>query len=274
MNKIKDVKIACIGLGNMGRAIVTGLCLHIDAKNIFIYDVDLKQSTKLAEDCQLNTAKSANEACEHADIIIIAVKPHVIYDVLLQIKETVKNKTIISVAAGITISSIAEKLYAETKIIRAMPNTPALVGKGMTVLAAPKGINKDINADVLETVEDIFQCVGEVIILPENLLDAVTGLSGSGPAFVFTFIQALADAAVKLGIPRKEALLLSSQTVMGSAAMVIEKLENPIALRDNVASPGGTTIEGIHVLEERGFSGTVIDAVIKAAEKSKQLSKK
>jgi pyrroline-5-carboxylate reductase len=139
----------------------------------------------------------------------------------------------------------------------------------MTVLTA-----KDINTDDLETVKDIFQCVGEVIVLPENLLDAVTGLSGSGPAFVFTFIQALADAAVKLGIPRKEALLLASQTVMGSAAMVVEKLENPIALRDNVASPGGTTIEGIYVLEERGFSGTVIDAVIKAAEKSKKLSQK
>ena len=270
MSKLKNIKIACVGVGNMGRAIIAGLCSHLSSKNIFIYDADLKQSAKLAEGCKVNVSKSANEVCEHADIIIIAVKPHIIYDVLLQIKDAIKNKTLVSVAAGVTISSIAEKLHSDTKIIRAMPNTPALVGKGMTALTA----SKNTDTSILETVKDMFQCVGETISLPENLFDAVTGLSGSSPAFVFTFIQALADAAVKLGIPRKEALLLASQTVMGAAAMVVEKLENPIALRDNVASPGGTTIEGIHVLEERGFSGTVIDAVIKAAEKSKQLSQK
>ena len=264
------IKVSCIGTGNMGKALTIGLCSHIDSKNIFIYDADLKQSTKLAENYGVNISKSTNEACDNADIIIIAVKPLIVWDVLDQIKDFVKNKTLVSVAAGITISSIAEKLYSETKIIRAMPNTPALVGKGMTVLTA----SPNTDSSTLETVKNIFQYVGEVITLPENLLDAVTGLSGSGPAFVFTFIQALADAAVKLGIPRKEALLLASQTVMGSAAMVTEKLENPIALRDNVASPGGTTIEGIYVLEERGFSGTVIDAVIKAAEKSKQLSQR
>jgi pyrroline-5-carboxylate reductase len=270
MNTLKNIKIACIGTGNMGKALTIGLCSHVSPKNIFIYDIDSVQSVKLSEDYKVNISKSANEASEHADIIIIAVKPYIIVDVLGQIKDVVKDKTVVSIAAGITISSIAEKLHPETKIIRAMPNTPALVDKGMTVLTASPNTHKD----VLENVKDMFRCVGEVIELPENLLDAVTGLSGSGPAFVFTFIQALTAAAVKLGIPRKEALLLSSQTVMGSAAMVIEKREIPIALRVNVASPGGTTIEGIHVLEESGFSGIVMDAVIKAAEKSKQLSQK
>ena len=270
MSKLNDIKIACIGVGNMGKALTIGLCSHIDSKNIFIYDADSKQCEKLLADCKVNISKSANEACEYADIIILSVKPHIVWDVLGQIKDNIKNKTLVSVAAGVTISSISEKLHSETKIIRAMPNTPALVNKGMTAITA----STNTDANVLETVKDIFQCVGEVIVLPENLFDAVTGLSGSGPAFVFTFIQALADAAVKLGIPRKEALLLASQTVMGSAAMVVEKLENPISLRDNVASPGGTTIDGIYVLEERGFSGTVIDAVIKAAEKSKKLSQK
>ena len=270
MDTLKNIKIGCIGTGNMGKALIAGLCSHLSSKNIFIYDADTKQSAKLAEDYKVTISKSAIEVCEHSDIIIIALKPNIVNEVLLQIKDAVKNKTIISVAAGITISSIEEKLHSDTKIIRAMPNTPALVGKGMTVLT----MSKDSDASILEIVKDIFQCVGEAICLPENLFDAVTGLSGSGPAFVFTFIQALADAAVKLGIPRKEALLLASQTVMGSAAMVVEKLENPIALRDNVASPGGTTIEGIYVLEERGFSGTIIDAVIKAAEKSNRLSQK
>jgi pyrroline-5-carboxylate reductase len=161
-----------------------------------------------------------------------------------------------------------EKLLgADKKIIRAMPNTPALIGEGMTVLSP----NSSLDNESLEAVKEIFQLTGNVLVLPEKHLDAVTGLSGSGPAYVFTFIQALADGGVKMGIPRKEAELLSAQTVLGAAKMVLEGGKGPVELRNSVTSPGGTTIEGLHSLEKGGFSGLVMDAVEAATKRSKNL---
>jgi pyrroline-5-carboxylate reductase len=177
---------------------------------------------------------------------------------------------IISIAAGVTIGSIEAITGDKTKVIRTMPNTPAMVGEGMTVLSQ----NKHVDGVELATAEQIFSLLGKTAVMPEKLLNAVTAISGSGPAYGFTLIQAMADGGVKLGIPRDKAVLLAAQTLKGAAAMVLESGEDPISLRGKVTSPGGTTIAAVHVLERAGFSGIMIDAIEEASRVSEKLGEK
>jgi len=177
---------------------------------------------------------------------------------------------IVSIAAGVTIAAMEQAAGGDKKLIRVMPNTPSVAGEGMSVLSP----NKNIDAKALDIVENIFSQIGKVLVLSEELMDSVTGLSGSGPAYVFTFIQALTDGGVKMGIPRDKSLVLAAQTVLGSAKLVLETGEDPISLRGKVTSPGGTTIEGVHILEKKGFSGIVIDAVEAGTLKSRKLGEK
>ena len=262
------VSIGCIGLGNMGSAICIGLSNILHPKNIFGYDVDSSKVQHLSQKINLCAAGSIQELSDKSDVIILAVKPNMVETVSREIKTKKTNNLIISIAAGITLAKLSERLGDSYRIIRCMPNTPALIGEGITVLSTISATEND-----MQIAQTIFGAVGKVMILPESLMDAVTALSGSGPAYVFTFIQAMADSGVKLGLSRNDALTLAAQTVLGAAKMVLQG-DEPIVLRGKVTSPGGTTIDAIHILEKSGFSGIVMDAIEAAYNKSKKLGGK
>ncbi len=263
--------IGCIGAGNMGAAVLARLSKSYDPKLILAYDIDAGKTDTLLREYGIGIASAPGELARQSTVIVIAVKPDGVASVLESIRERVTpDKVIVSIAAGVALSSIEGILGHAAKVVRVMPNMPALVGEGMSVISP----NRNVEEHLLKEVEHVFAHIGKVLVLPEKLIDAVTGLSGSGPAYVFTFIQALADGGVKLGIPREASLLLAAQTVFGSARYLLETGEDPITLRGKVASPGGATIEGIYALERSGFSGIVMDAVEKAALKSRKLGEK
>ena len=229
-------KILFIGAGKMASAIAGGMVKNgFSAVNISAYDVN--RSAVESFTTTTGVAASAEQPAQlvtQADIVIIAVKPQVLKTALAQLP--LKDKTVVSIAAGVTLATLAE-ITGSSKIIRVMPNTPALVGQGVSAWSASTGVTEsEANA-----IELILGAVGKVCLVDEKMMDAVTGLSGSGPAYVFDFIQALADGGVKAGLPRDIALMLAGQTVAGAAAMVIESNEHPAVLRDMVTSPGGTT---------------------------------
>jgi pyrroline-5-carboxylate reductase len=207
-------------------------------------------------------------AAAEADLIVLAVKPQVIEPLLDEIAPAVDaKKLVISIAAGVPIAAIAHKLGAGVRIVRTMPNTPALVGAGATALArGPHATDAD-----LEQALSLFEAVGVAVVVEEHHLDAVTGLSGSGPAFVFMAIEALADGGVKVGLARPIAMALAAQAVMGSAKLVLETGEHPGRLKDQVTSPGGTSIAGVHALEQHGFRAALIAAVEAATKRSREL---
>lgn len=262
--------VGIIGAGNMGRAIAAGLARASGMARMRVFDTDRRKSEALVRDLAVEASPSIEELAAACDIIIIAVKPDTLQSVLKELVGLPSGALLVSIVAGASTESMEKALPPAQKLVRAMPNTPALVGKGMTVLAP--GTHADAAAMAL--AGELFSYTGKTLVLPERLMDAVTGLSGSGPAFVFTMIQAMADGGVKTGIPREQALLLAAQTVLGAASMVIETGEDPAVLRGRVASPGGTTIEGLHALERAGFSGIVMDAVESAALKSARLGGK
>jgi len=270
MMKDRIESIGFIGAGNMGSAIISRLAGSISPDRILVFDADESRAAQLKKKFNINKQQSIEGVCA-ARIIVIAVKPDTVSTVLESMKPALRPESVVvSIAAGVQISSIEKIIGADKKIARIMPNTPAMAGEGMSVIA----LNGAAGHDDRQKIEFIFSHTGKTAIMPEKMMDAVTGLSGSGPAYVFTFIQALADGGVKMGLPRENALLLAAQTVLGSAKLVLESGEDPITLRSRVASPGGTTIEGIHVLEKAGFSGTVMDAVEAATVKSKKLGER
>jgi pyrroline-5-carboxylate reductase len=189
--------------------------------------------------------------------------------VLKEIAGELAESLVVSIAAGVPISRVADHCGRRTRIIRAMPNTPALVREGMTVLA----VGADVDKQDVDDVRRIFEAVGKVIPVEERLMDAVTGLSGSGPAYVFLVIEALIDGGVKMGLPRDIATVLATQTVLGAARMVLETGQHPASLKDRVTSPGGTTIAGVHRLEQGRLRATLIDAVEDAAKRSQELGR-
>ena len=198
---------------------------------------------------------------------MLAVKPRVTAAALKEIGKGLAKRLVISVVAGMPLMRIIEACGTQARVIRAMPNTPAMVGEGMTALA----IGPDIQAAEVAVARNIFESVGKVVSVEERLIDAVTGLSGSGPAYVFLMIEAMADGGVKMGLSRETASLLAAQTVLGAARMVIETGQHPARLKDQVASPGGTTIAGLHRLEQGGLRGVLIDAVEAATKRSQEL---
>lgn len=267
--RLRQVRIGVIGAGNMGTTILEGL-LDVGAaapEQLMASDPREPRRREL-EERGVRTTASNLDVARFAELLVLATKPQVFDRVLGEIAPgTGPDTLVVSIAAGIPIDAIERQLAPGTRVVRTMPNTPALVGAGATAIAPGEHVTeKD-----LATVEALFASVGITEVLEESLLDAVTGLSGSGPAFIFVVIDALADAGVKVGLHRATAQRLAAQTVLGAAKMLIETGEHPGRLKDMVASPGGTTIAGLHTLEAGGLRKTLMDAVENATLRSKQL---
>ncbi len=264
-------KIAFLGGGNMAEALIKGLIAAGTAKpdQITVTDVSADRLEHLRR--TYGVAHKGNvKAAQDADVIVLCVKPQVVERVLAEITSDVnEKKLVISIAAGISIARIEKALKNGSRVVRVMPNTPALVLAGAAALASGKNAT---GADIV-LAQGIFSSVGRAVIVEEKLMDAVTGLSGSGPAYVFAIIDALSDAGVKEGLPRQLALELAAQTVYGAAKMVLETKEHPRKLRDKVASPGGTTIEGLHALDKGKLHETLMNAVKAATARSRELGK-
>jgi len=268
---LTEKKIGFIGGGNMAEALISGL-VHSDAaraENIICSDIREEPLAELHRKYGIATTTNNIEVAEKAEILIYATKPQILASVL---KETAgvldKSKLIISIAAGVPLAAIQSGLQKELRLIRVMPNICAFVKESATAIAA----GKHVEAGDIELAKAIFDSVGISVFIKENvLMDAFTGLSGSGPAYVFLIIDAMADAGVKMGLSRKDSLLLSTQTVMGSAKLLLESKEHPGQLKDRVTSPGGTSIAGIHTLEQGGLRTTIMDAVEAATKRSREL---
>lgn len=264
------MKIGFIGLGNMATAIIGGILSKnlVASQDILGSDGFEEVVLKAEKLFGITTVKDNCSVAQQSDILFVAVKPQVYAIVLEEIKSSIKKDTIvISIAPGKTIAWLEEKLGGPMKIVRCMPNTPALVGEGCTGVCFHNLINDEEKKKVLEILESF----GKGIVVAEHLMDTVVGISGSSPAYVFLFIEAMADAAVLDGMPRKQAYEFAAQAVLGSAKMVLETGRHPGDLKDMVCSPGGTTIEAVCVLEERGFRSAVIEAQRACVEKSKLL---
>jgi len=265
------MKLAIIGLGNMGQAILSGILKTniIEADQIIAADKNFSDPNFKLENqfSEINITADNQQAVREADYIILAVKPQIIEFVLEDIKDDAASKVIISIAAGVKTRILSQYFTANTKIIRVMPNTPALVAEGMSALY----YSDLVEADEKAFVEKIFKSFGEITEVKESDMDAVTGLSGSGPAFVYIFIEALSDAGVLKGLDRETALKLAAQTVKGGAEMILSSGSHPAALKDMVCSPAGTTIAGVAELEKNTFRSAVIQAVQRAAERSEEL---
>ncbi|MCK6549697.1 pyrroline-5-carboxylate reductase [Myxococcota bacterium] len=262
-------KIAIIGCGNMGLALMKGM---IDSKavppeNIIVKNKRIEKSEALAKEYGVRVAKTAVEAVESADVILLAVKPQIFSKVLHEIKHHVDKALLISVAAGISTGRIEAELGGTPRVIRTMPNTPALVKEGATAISA----GENATDDDVNLAKTVFSKISRVVVVDEVHLDAVTGLSGSGPAYVFLIIEAFADAGVKVGLSREIAMELAVQTLKGSAAMLQQTKEHPGKLKDQVTSPGGTAIAGLHTLEEGGLRTTIMNAVEAATNRAKEL---
>ena len=261
-----------IGCGKMGSALVGGALRSgaLVPDKVWGYDaIDAasadfsRQTGATAVDCLMTLA-------EHCDTFLLAIKPHQVRAVLQELGDALAGKPalVISVAAGIPIAVFESCLPDHVRVIRAMPNTPALVGKGATAYS----LGTRALAEDASHAATLLSSVGLAVAVPESLLDAVTGLSGSGPAYGFVMIEALADAGVRQGLPRQQAIELAAQTLLGAAAMVLETGMHPSALKDMVTSPGGTTIAGIAALEEHGLRHALHAAVAAATHRSRELS--
>jgi pyrroline-5-carboxylate reductase len=265
-----DKKIAFLGGGNMAEALIKGILAAGTAKvgQISVTDISFDRLEYLKKAYGIIVQKSNKDAMSQADVVLLCVKPQVMDKLLEEVAPAAgSGKLVISIAAGITLARIEKALTANPRVVRVMPNTPALVLAGAAALAG----GKNATGDDLAVAQSIFNSVGRAVVVEEKLMDAVTGLSGSGPAYVFMIIDALSDAGVKAGLPRQLALELAAQTVYGSAKMVLETGEHPGKLRDMVTSPGGTTIEGLHALEKGKLRATLMNAVEAATARSREL---
>lgn len=266
-----DRTVGFVGAGAIGEALIKGLVLTarvVDAARVIAADVRADHLTALGKRYGIRTSAHNQDVAAEADALVLCVKPQTMDAVLREIAGRVRRETlVVSVAAGVPIAAIERRLGREARVVRVMPNTPALVGAGATALAA----GASATADDLALARRIFDAVGATVVLEEAALDAVTGLSGSGPAYVFLIIEALADAGVKVGLARRDAQSLAAQTVLGSAKLLIETGEHPGQLKDQVCSPGGTAIAGIATLEAGGLRTTLINAVEAATRRSREL---
>lgn len=252
-------KIGFIGMGNMGYAMLKGALGIFGKDELLFTDVNINRIKNISEITGVNYVESNEELADNVKFIILAVKPQFYSPVIENIKNIVnKDKVVISIAPGISVDSLKESLGADTRIVRAMPNTPALLGEGMTGLCYDDTLFDDEEKDV---IGKLFSSFGKYKLVEERLMSAVTCVSGSSPAYVYMFIEALADGAVKHGMTRDVAYEMAAQTVLGAAKMVLETNEHPGKLKDQVCSPGGTTIAGVAALEEYGFRNSIIKAV-------------
>lgn len=264
------MKIGFIGLGNMARAIIGGIIAKgvVEPKDIYGYDISTTAMDEVALTYFIHTMSGNSEVAEEVDVLFLAVKPQFMDDAIKTIKDDIsKDCIVVSIAPGKTLAYFEENLGKRIKVVRCMPNTPALVGMGCTGCCK----NEYVTDSDMAKIMTILQSFSLAIEVPENQMDAVVGISGSSPAYVFMFIEAMADAAVAAGMPRNKAYHFAAQAVMGSAKLVLETGKHPGELKDMVCSPGGTTIQAVKVLEEKNFRGTVMDAVEACIDKSKSL---
>ena len=265
------MKLGFIGLGNMANAMIGGILEKgLYTKSEIIGSAKtVETAERVAEKYGIETGTDNRRTAQEADVVILAIKPIFFAEVIDEIKGIVtaagEKKLVISIAAGKTIEWIAARFGAPVRLVRCMPNTPALVGEGCTCVCFQEGTAK---ADE-ELVLSVMNSFGKASVLPERLMDAFVGVAGSSPAYVFLFIEAMADAAVQAGMPRKQAYEFAAQSVLGSAKLMLETGKHPGELKDMVCSPGGTTIEAVKVLEEKGFRAAVLDAVEACVNKSK-----
>ena len=271
MSQTTAIRWGFLGAGRMATALGRGLVASEVATGagLIAYDPMPAALSHWTEVTRGRSASSAVEVVEASDVVIVAVKPSVVAASLGEAAPAfqVARQLLISIAAGVSLAAIEARLPSGAAVVRSMPNTPALLGVGATAFAA----GRHVDASRLEWARRCFESVGIVRIVPEALLDAVTGLSGSGPAFVYLMIEAMADGGVRMGLPREDAQALAAQTVLGAARMVLETGRHPGQLKDEVTSPGGTTIAGVHALERAGLRGALIDAVEAATLRSRQL---
>ncbi len=262
-------RIGFIGGGAMGEAILKGLLVEgREPRTFWVSDLQKERRDFLERKYQVTTTAENKDVVENSDIIIFAVKPQNLKEVVDSCVSVCNNKKLlISILAGITTEELERLFPAGSRIVRAMPNTPALVGAGTTVLAGGKHAT-EID---LQLALEIFRGLGSVSILPEKMLNAVTGLSGSGPAFVALFIEALADGGVMAGLPRKIAMKLAIDTVEGTAKLLRETGMHPAELKDKVTSPAGTTIYGMLPLEKNGVRGTIVETVLAATKRAEEM---
>ena len=270
-NPILKRPIAFLGGGQMAEALIGGvLAAGVSVPDsIRATDPVAARREALKSRFGIRVGEENAKAAQEADLVVLAVKPQAMPAVLNDVGSALAGKLVVSIAAGVTTAWIGERIVTPRGFVRAMPNTPALVREGVTALAYQAGLQ----AEDLEAVRVLFEAVGSVISVEERLMDAVTGLSGSGPAYVFVAIEALADGGVKMGLPRATAELLAAQTVLGAARMVLERGEHPAKLKDQVASPGGTTIAGLYQLEAGGMRSCLIAAVEAATKRSQELGR-
>ena len=269
MNK----NIGFIGCGNMAQAMLGGIITSklTEAKNVIVSDPYEASLIKVKEKYGLNITQDNLEVAKNSDILVIAVKPNMYVKVIKEVKDVVSDDiVIVTIGAGISIETVEKAFGKDMKIIRTMPNTPALVGEGMSAIC----YNERITEEDLAPVVQIFDSFGKSEIFEEKYLDAIPAISGSSPAYVFMFIEAMADGAVLQGIPRDKAYKMAAQAVLGAAKMVLETGEHPGVLKDRVCSPGGTTIDAVYTLEKNNFRGTVISAMEACTEKAIKMSKK
>ncbi|MCR9230643.1 MAG: pyrroline-5-carboxylate reductase [bacterium] len=273
MSDSRQMKVGFIGAGRMATALAGGLISSgfTSAENVCASDTYESAREKFAHETGATTLEANLTVAEQSDIVILAVKPQQLPDVLQELKGTITEKQLlVSIAAGSPLSLFLETLGDSIRVIRVMPNTPCLVKQGASAFA--RGGNAT-EADA-SLVDSLLSTVGTAVEVPESQLDAVTGLSGSGPAYIYQIIEALSDGAVRMGLPRHVATQLAAQTVKGAAEMVLETGEHPGALKDAVTSPGGTTIAGIHALESGGLRSSLMNAVAAATLRSIELGKK
>ncbi len=273
---LKNKKLGFIGGGNMAEAMIKGLlsASFIESKNIFVSEPSEQKRNALHTEYKIKVTADNRELAKKSDILVLAVKTQILKEVLRDISSLVDHdKLVISIAAGVPISIINSALRGKSNkkfsVVRTMPNTPALVQEGVTAIASGEHVTK---ADV-KIAHRIFEAVGRTVDVEEDHLDAVTGLSGSGPAYIFMLIEALSDSGVKMGLSREVANTLTIQTVLGSAKLARESGKHPGELKDMVTSPAGTTIAGLHALEEGGLRTTMMNAVEDATLRSRELGK-
>ena len=271
------IKVSCIGSGNMGFALLKGAASVLDPQNMAFADADKLKAEEAAEALGANVCTSNTQAVKSGDFVFLAVKPNVMEKVLKEISKTVKERlaknkkgsfAIVSMAAGWSIKKIQSTLGVKAPIARIMPNTPALISKGLIAISS----SPEMQETQLKNLSSLLSGAGMVDSVDEHYLDAITSLSGSGPAFAYIFMEALADGGVKAGLPRDKAQKYAAQTVMGAAAMILETGKHPGELKDMVASPAGTTIAGIAALEKANFRSSVISSVEAAWKRAVELS--
>ncbi len=266
----QNKKIGFIGAGVMGKAIIGGLIESgfVKKENIFASEINQELANKVSNELGIIASTDNKKISSDSDILFICTKPFIIKNILEEIKNNINEKTlIISIAAGVSSETIENCINKPVPVIRTMPNTPVLVKEGMVALCR----GKHVTDEHIKLAQGLFEQIGKCIEVPEKLINAVTGISGSGPAFMYLIIDALADGGVKKGLPKKTAIEMAAQTALGAAKMVLETGKHPAVLKDEVTTPGGTTIAGLMTMEERGVRSALARTVQNTVEMADKL---